>query len=787
MLKGLTSTFRENCNKTELTYNEYIVINEEQIPIRAKLSDDCYENGNFLGSFILKTIQFETSNDIDYKNKEFEYYKVVNGESIKIGTFITTEVQDNDTTELVKVVGMDYGLKTQVEYTSSLDYESGNVTLLDVWNECCELSGLESGIDSFENDNFIVDSDQFTSTGATIRDVFIGIALSSGSFIKVMNDDKIYLVFKEQTTYMSKNLYDTTINTTVAGMTIIGNGNNVIINGTSTASDNKVDIGEAILPAGTYTITNEFLSGSGQITGWVYYKGSWNRPTTTDLSVDQNTNKKYVTFTLNQESTVCFGFYYVRNRVFDNATIRLQIVEGSTPDYDYEPYGEKYEIIEDYTQLEDKRDTHPISCLRLGLSNVEGENVDLIDPELVEEYGENWLILNDNPFAYTQAKREQLITAIFDKVKGFGYSSFVSKTSFKPYLTCGDSVKFRNKNGDLIDSILLRYTHDYTDSNVEIELSAPSETSATVNYLYPLQAIDIAKRAEIIVDKERVQIEALTDQVTTIQGGLDNTYTKEEMNQLIQTATDGVTNNFINSGGNNLLRNTGLWFEDRSQIEYMYPNSNLFPSDDLYMSADPHWEYWKGNAKKVKEDKASNLSGILLQTGYLEQTQQVRNGTYTLSFKYRKLIELATVNVQINDRYLDLTNVEDTEIIEIGEITAQNISIKIFSDTDDSCIIYDLMLNAGSEKAEYSQHQNETTTDTVNISKGITIQSSDTNTTFKANSDGIRVYNSRDMDTPITEYTDTGMDTNRIKVKEEAEIIQVLWKNVGNNTWISRL
>jgi hypothetical protein len=97
------------------------------------------------------------------------------------------------------------------------------------------------------------------------------------------------------------------------------------------------------------------------------------------------------------------------------------------------------------------------------------------------------------------------------------------------------------------------------------------------------------------------------------------------------------------------------------------------------------------------------------------------------------------------------------------------------------------MINAGSEKAEYSQHQNETTTDTVNISKGITISSSDTNTTFKANSDGIRVYNSKDMDTPVVDFTDTGMNTNRVKVKEEAEIVKVLWKNVGNNTWITRL
>ena len=376
MLKGITNTFKTNCNAIEVTYSEYLVLEETTIPIKAQLEDDCYENGNFIGTFIFKTIKFETDATYDFKNKEFEYYKKVGNESIKIGTFITTEVEINDTNEIVKVVGMDYGLKTQIEYTSSLDYSSGEITLLDVWNECCTLSGLTSGINSFPNSNFIVDSDQFTGTGATIRDVFKGIAISSGTFVKIMNDDKIYLIFNE--------------------------------------------------------ITNE--------------------------------------------------------------------------------------TIEDYVELEDKRDTHPWTCLRLGTSQVDGENVDYIDDNLVEEYGENWLILNDNPFAYNQQKKQELITAIFNQIKEFGYSAFTSKTSFKPYLTCGDLIKFKNRNGDLVNSIVLRYSHNYED----IKISAPSETSATINYVYPLTAIQISKNTQIEVDKEKQQISSVVQNLNTTTDNLNN-------------------------------------------------------------------------------------------------------------------------------------------------------------------------------------------------------------------------------------------------------------------------
>ena len=60
MLKGLTNTFKNGCNSVELTYSEYVKLGNQTIPVKATLKDDCYENGNFIGTFILKEIQFET-------------------------------------------------------------------------------------------------------------------------------------------------------------------------------------------------------------------------------------------------------------------------------------------------------------------------------------------------------------------------------------------------------------------------------------------------------------------------------------------------------------------------------------------------------------------------------------------------------------------------------------------------------------------------------------------------------------------------------------------------------
>lgn len=1063
MLKGLTSTWKNGCNAKTLTFSEYIIIDNKKIPVKAVLKDDCYNNGNFIGTFIFKEISFEVENNIDFKQKEFEYYKVVNGETIKFGTFITTEITDNDTTELVKVVGMDFGLKTQVEYMSSLDYSSGLITLLDVWNECCELSGLTSGITDFTNSDFIVESDQFTGTGATIRDVFVAIAQSSCSFVKVMNDDKIYLIFNEyesnkkdgktliidnsvyntnlklqlygkstQETTSGKNLFKPIATAIRNGITFTNNGDgSYTLNGTATGNisfyvtglnykigtytlslNNSVAISNGgfyvqmetsagnirkvfdvinsyrtatttalitalsivvpggltlnnfifkpqleegstvtsfepygvmpspdypseienvkgknlfynvvtsskpsgitltqnddgsmllngtttgvsifdfrlpkALPAGTYTFS---IKGSGNIPENVFLRARDNNATmvSTDAQVrGNNTTQNSHTFTCEKEIVTVSLNITTAGTIFNNFVIKPQLEKGSVatryvpygniqivetgknlfdvskldvyvryqcttnisdekititsnsstgvsfctlkPDlklkpnttysigfdfegsinkmrlYDvtankyinisqsgtsrrigkvttndntdyrlviyvvlnqsmtvskiqveegtvattYEPYTEqvvnidlkgnelcslpngtkdelivkngrakivkkidevvldgsenwslsssnnniyqyrtpvnflpnlnvtpdpfnilgnaysnyfkkksnlnaktelgftltgnkeiainseeqsvsnfkawlsahkttvqyeletpeeidlgkittlktfndttyitnsedaemsiKYsiinEVIEDYTDLDDKRDTKPITCVRLGMSQIVGENLDLKDDELVKKYGEHWLIINDNPFAYTQKKREELIYAILDKIKGFGYSAFSAKTSFKPYLTCGDIIKFKNKNGELINSILLRYEHNYD----EITLEAPSETSATVNYVYPANAIDLYKKAEAKVDKEANNITLLTEQTKTLRENLESDYyNKTNINELLQTAESGITNTFSEAGGNNIFRNTGLWFKaDTANIQNLYNESFIY-------------------------------------------------------------------------------------------------------------------------------------------------------------------------------------------------------------------
>ena len=95
------------------------------------------------------------------------------------------------------------------------------------------------------------------------------------------------------------------------------------------------------------------------------------------------------------------------------------------------------------------------------------------------------------------------------------------------------------------------------------------------------------------------------------------------------------------------------------------------------------------------------------------------------------------------------------------------------------------MANKGSVKLAYSQNENETTTETVNISKGITITSTNMETIFKANANGIRILTLQNE--IIAYFTDKGLSTKELIVENKAQVCSALISEVGDQTWFTRM
>lgn len=642
-MKKISTSLALKLRQDSIVERDYIIFSGEETKhyIWFNLYDDCYNNGNFIGTFVMKRLELTyNDSDLEFKQKEFnayKEYKLDDGtwESIDYGTFIVQAVEESDTKEEIKVTAYDYTLKFANTYVSDLDYQSGEITLLQVLQECCDKCGIELATTEFANSSFKVDSNQFD--GLSMYGNVIGaVAGISCNFAKIKADNKLYLEFKTET-----------------------------------------------------------------------------------------------------------GI----------------IIEAS-----------------DYEEFEDKRDTLEYNAVSLGMANVEGENVTMVakgvDPEKAK-----FLTINDNQFAYTIEKRNELITAIFNKINGFSYSSIVLKNCMFPQLECGDLIQIRNKDGQLVNSIVLRPTYEET----QIKLEAPSTISSTVSYLNPPEAYDIAKLTQIEVDKAIGQIQSLTIRTEQIVDNINNNYyTVKQTNELIQTAESGITNTFSEAGGNNIFRNTGLWFKNDGE------DSNENP-----------YEFWNGIVGKESNSSASSYTSIILQKGTLKQEQEVPNGNYSISFMYKKLIEVANATVKINENiyqldsldyeqfYTGKTNEDGDYIIFPIEVTAGHISIEFTSDSNNSVEIYDIMCNKGSVKLAWSQNENEVTTDTVNISKGITITSSYMETIFKANANGIKILTLQGE--TIAYFTEKGLTTKEAIIEEKAEICGTLITDVGEQTWFTRM
>ena len=205
---NVSESILKACNSDSVTYVEYIIINGQKVIVKANLSDDSYSGSHFIGTFIMKKLEFETENDIDYKKKEFVYYREINGESFKIGTFIVTDVNDSDTKGLVKVTAYDYTLKFANTYVTELDYASLKITMNDVIDEVCTKVGVERENQELANGDFIVDSNQFDPS-AQYGNVVQAVAQMSGNFAKINENDKLEFIFKKapQKTIQGSNIH----------------------------------------------------------------------------------------------------------------------------------------------------------------------------------------------------------------------------------------------------------------------------------------------------------------------------------------------------------------------------------------------------------------------------------------------------------------------------------------------------------------------------------------------------------------------------------------------------
>ena len=416
-----------------------------------------------------------------------------------------------------------------------------------------------------------------------------------------------------------------------------------------------------------------------------------------------------------------------------------------------------------YSTLEKNGVYGVVNCLVIKDSAFEGENVTIQDTESIETNGETQIAIIDNRLLNTELLRQQAINSIWERIHGFTYVDCRIVSYYgKPHLQRGDKISVEDVDGTYFTTYILQHNFKY-DGTFYSEISSPAlpkeETKIKNTNLSPKQRL---MNAEAQVDKANARISLMVEEQEEIQSNLqENYYTRTTVNELIEDTKQGLTNRYYVGGGNNLFRNTGLYFET---------------STSNYSSG---FEFWTGVVKRITNMNSKSKTSMYLQEGTLSQRQEVPNDIYTVSFQYNRLNNLATATVTINDIEYELG--ENGTFSQTIEIQTGDIRIEFECDTIDGYEIYELMCNFGEVALQYTQNANETKTDTVEISEGIKITSDTTDSVFRANADGIRIENRNGNST--TEFLDSGTRTDMITAKQGI-IADLLIEKVDGQVWI---
>ena len=133
---------------------------------------------------------------------------------------------------------------------------------------------------------------------------------------------------------------------------------------------------------------------------------------------------------------------------------------------------------------------------------------------------------------------------------------------------------------------------------------------------------------------------------------------------------------------------------------------------------------------------------------------------------------------------LDVLSFDDLVVIvetELGLLTVKGESLHINKlSIDTSEVIVEGNINS----LTYSQNNNEIKTDTVEISEGIKITSTATDSIFRANADGIRTENK--LGEVTTEFLDNGMKTTDLEA-DKGIVANLLITEVSGQVWLTGL
>ena len=199
----LKNAFKHNVTRAKIIYNdsnETIIINENTGIKEISLEDNKYvPQTGFIGQATSRKVTLtllDNQQTTNLENKEFTLYIGADYNNttyyINYGNFIVNEPPENDSTNgTIKIVAYDYMIKFNKIYENTITFPC---TLKNYLINICNQADVQLGSQGFTNDDFIVVNNQFE--GKTLREVLQHIGKTAFSWVRIGQDNKLYLDFK---------------------------------------------------------------------------------------------------------------------------------------------------------------------------------------------------------------------------------------------------------------------------------------------------------------------------------------------------------------------------------------------------------------------------------------------------------------------------------------------------------------------------------------------------------------------------------------------------------------
>lgn len=540
----------------------------------------------FIGGTVAKRVTGNFNNvdsSFSIQDREFELYLGVDLEDgtteyIKYGTFIVQKPENDQVNDNTSFEALDYMIKLNLPWVDRMTYPC---TLKELFDDLVAQSGLSTKVTSFLNQNFIVENNQFEE-GTTRREVLKAIAQMAFNWARIDEDNDIVMDFEKKDEVAETLTADNYYNFKKQDM--YGPINVIVLRNSQVEGENV-------------TLKDEESINAPRGYNMLDYRTS------------KTTTINGVTFTINEDKSITANGTATANVIFNliggpsDYPLKLEkgdyifsgCQNGSTTTYFMEIFnGTSYKACRtDAIPINFKEDTSirfyivvksgtTISNVTFYPMLINGKEQKPYEPFIPN--GETELVISDNPFAYTQAKRAELIEAgriLF----GLTYVPMSMDMIGYMYLNCKDKIKATNLNNERFETYLLNHTIEYTGT-ISDSMEAPAATKTETKYQFTPQMIEALKHTELLIDKANQRITEVIEKQTDFS----NELTKQEaslsgISQQVSKIYDfkksvkGIDEIVLEDA----LPTNILKFEAIAKnVVGMYPKKTLYPSPKLY-------------------------------------------------------------------------------------------------------------------------------------------------------------------------------------------------------------